>query len=179
MSISINCEFQISFCRWTRIFLATVGACNARFCFCMHKCVWNEHYSSGKSDFPIVFQIYFRKCGLNEWTKMRIISIITIIHQSFTNLFIAALFVIWKLCRIKNSSHVLLQIYPEEKIRSQAIGIVLGSMALGVLLGYPFGGILYAFSGKSAPFYIIAFLTFLVLGKIQFLCHQNAKNIWK
>lgn len=37
-------------------------------------------------------------------------------------------------------------------------------MALGVLLGYPFGGILYAFSGKSAPFYIIAIMTFVILG---------------
>lgn len=60
------------------------------------------------------------------------------------------------------------QIYPEEKMRSQIIGIILGSMALGVLLGYPFGGIMYAFSGKSAPFYIIAILTFIVLGKKWF-----------
>lgn len=41
-------------------------------------------------------------------------------------------------------------------------------MALGVLLGYPFGGIMYAFSGKSAPFYIIAVLTFIILGKLKF-----------
>lgn len=60
------------------------------------------------------------------------------------------------------------QLYPEEKVRSQVIGMVLGSMALGVLLGYPFGGILYAFSGKSAPFYIIAVLIFIILGIICF-----------
>lgn len=36
-------------------------------------------------------------------------------------------------------------------------------MALGVLVGYPFGGILYAFSGKSAPFYILAILTLFIL----------------
>lgn len=53
-------------------------------------------------------------------------------------------------------------------MRSQIIGIILGSMALGVLLGYPFGGIMYAFSGKSAPFYIIAVLTFIVLGTDEF-----------
>lgn len=57
------------------------------------------------------------------------------------------------------------KIYPEEKIRSQMIGIILGSMALGVLLGYPFGGILYAFIGKSAPFFIISFLTLIIFGK--------------
>lgn len=50
-------------------------------------------------------------------------------------------------------------------MRSQVIGIILGSMALGVLVGYPFGGILYAISGKSAPFYIIAALTFPTLGE--------------
>lgn len=58
----------------------------------------------------------------------------------------------------------MLKTYPEEKTRSQVIGIILGSMALGVLLGYPFGGILYAFIGKSAPFFIIAILTLIVLG---------------
>lgn len=57
--------------------------------------------------------------------------------------------------------------YPEEKMRSQVIGIILGSMALGVLVGYPFGGILYAFSGKSAPFYIIAILIFIIFGNVR------------
>lgn len=52
-------------------------------------------------------------------------------------------------------------------MRSQIIGMILGSMALGVLLGYPFGGILYAFSGKSAPFYIIAAMTFIILGEFR------------
>lgn len=59
-----------------------------------------------------------------------------------------------------------MQVYPEEKMRSQVIGMILGSMALGVLLGYPFGGIMYALSGKSAPFYIIAILTFAILGEL-------------
>ncbi|XP_055300363.1 synaptic vesicular amine transporter [Sitodiplosis mosellana] len=58
---------------------------------------------------------------------------------------------------------IIAQTYPEEKMRSQIIGMILGSMALGVLLGYPFGGILYAFSGKSAPFFIIAAATFIIL----------------
>lgn len=36
------------------------------------------------------------------------------------------------------------------------MGVVLGSVALGVLIGYPVGGILYDFAGKSVPFYAIA-----------------------
>lgn len=61
-------------------------------------------------------------------------------------------------------------------MRSQIIGMILGSMALGVLLGYPFGGILYAFSGKSAPFFIIAALTFVVLGKVYDCFSKNVAN---
>lgn len=43
------------------------------------------------------------------------------------------------------------------------MGIILGSVALGVLFGYPFGGFLYDFAGKSVPFYSIAVFLFLNL----------------
>ncbi|XP_043654842.1 synaptic vesicular amine transporter [Drosophila teissieri] len=56
------------------------------------------------------------------------------------------------------------QHYPEEARRSKVMGIILGSIALGVLLGYPFGGILYDLMGKSAPFIILSTLMFLSLG---------------
>ncbi|KAL1137723.1 hypothetical protein AAG570_009419, partial [Ranatra chinensis] len=49
-----------------------------------------------------------------------------------------------------------------EASRSRVMGIVLGSIALGVLLGYPFGGFLYDFIGKTAPFLGIAFFTLAV-----------------
>ncbi|XP_055677908.1 synaptic vesicular amine transporter [Lutzomyia longipalpis] len=50
------------------------------------------------------------------------------------------------------------QLYPEEEKRSKIMGIVLGSVALGVLVGYPVGGCLYDFVGKAAPFYIVSIL---------------------
>ncbi|XP_032596409.1 synaptic vesicular amine transporter [Drosophila grimshawi] len=56
------------------------------------------------------------------------------------------------------------QHYPEEARRSKVMGIILGSIALGVLLGYPFGGILYDMVGKSAPFIILSTVIFLSLG---------------
>ncbi|KAH8358490.1 hypothetical protein KR093_000465 [Drosophila rubida] len=56
------------------------------------------------------------------------------------------------------------QHYPEEARRSKVMGIILGSIALGVLLGYPFGGILYDLVGKSAPFIILSTVIFLSLG---------------
>nr|CAD7576524.1 unnamed protein product [Timema californicum] len=51
--------------------------------------------------------------------------------------------------------------YPDESTRSRVMGVVLGSIALGVLLGYPMGGLLYDFVDKMAPFLIIAVLALL------------------
>lgn len=44
--------------------------------------------------------------------------------------------------------------------RGNAMGIALGGLALGVLIGPPFGGIMYEFVGKSAPFLILSALAF-------------------
>ena len=46
--------------------------------------------------------------------------------------------------------------FPDDVVRSKVMGIVLGSMAVGVLVGYPFGSLLYDFVGKMAPFIVIA-----------------------
>ncbi|PNF41155.1 hypothetical protein B7P43_G03857 [Cryptotermes secundus] len=51
--------------------------------------------------------------------------------------------------------------FPDDVIRSRIMGIVLGSMALGVLVGYPFGSLMYDFVGKMAPFFIISVAVFL------------------
>ncbi|XP_075210491.1 synaptic vesicular amine transporter-like [Lycorma delicatula] len=65
---------------------------------------------------------------------------------------------------------LIAELYPSEAARSKVMGIVLGSGALGVLLGYPFGGILYAFVGKTAPFFVIAFLVVVDIGlQLSFL----------
>lgn len=45
--------------------------------------------------------------------------------------------------------------YPEEPERSKMMGFVLGSVAVGVLIGYPFGGFMYDYSGKTGPFLIV------------------------
>lgn len=59
--------------------------------------------------------------------------------------------------------------YPEEDKRSKIMGIILGSVALGVLLGYSIGGILYDFVGKSSPFFMLAgFLFINVLLQLTF-----------
>lgn len=60
---------------------------------------------------------------------------------------------------------LIAQMYPEVERRSRVMGIVLGSVALGVLVGYPFGGIVYDLAGKATPFWILAALMAACLGK--------------
>lgn len=53
------------------------------------------------------------------------------------------------MCLIADQKHI------SDLKRSKIMGLVMGSIALGVLVGYPFGGILYDFVNKSTPFNII------------------------
>ncbi|XP_041372023.1 synaptic vesicular amine transporter-like isoform X2 [Gigantopelta aegis] len=52
--------------------------------------------------------------------------------------------------------------YVDDKERGNAMGIALGGLAMGVLIGPPFGGIMFEFAGgKEAPFLILAGLAIL------------------
>lgn len=53
---------------------------------------------------------------------------------------------------------MLAQAYPDDLERGSAMGIALGGLALGVLVGPPFGGIMYQMAGKACPFLILALL---------------------
>jgi MFS transporter, DHA1 family, solute carrier family 18 (vesicular amine transporter), member 1/2 len=48
--------------------------------------------------------------------------------------------------------------YTDDKERGNAMGIALGGLALGVLIGPPFGGFMYEFVGKTAPFLVLSIL---------------------
>ena len=52
----------------------------------------------------------------------------------------------------------------EEGRRSESLGRALGGGAVGVLLGYPVGGFLYQWTGKTLPFLIITGLGFALVG---------------
>ncbi|KAM5174773.1 chromaffin granule amine transporter isoform 2-T2 [Callospermophilus lateralis] len=56
---------------------------------------------------------------------------------------------------------MLASVYTDDYERGRAMGIALGGLALGVLVGAPFGSVMYEFVGKSAPFLILAFLALL------------------
>ncbi|BET01851.1 Solute carrier family 18 (Vesicular [Nesidiocoris tenuis] len=68
---------------------------------------------------------------------------------------------------------MLAEKYPDDKERGNAMGFALGGLALGVLIGPPFGGFMYEFVSKSAPFIVLAALA-LLDGLLQLLLLQPA-----
>uniref|UniRef100_A0ACB8EYG7 Uncharacterized protein n=1 Tax=Sphaerodactylus townsendi TaxID=933632 RepID=A0ACB8EYG7_9SAUR len=69
---------------------------------------------------------------------------------------------------------MLASVYTDDEERGSAMGIALGGLALGVLVGAPFGSVMYAFVGKSSPFLILAFLA-LLDGALQMCILQPSK----
>ncbi|ERL94375.1 hypothetical protein D910_11655, partial [Dendroctonus ponderosae] len=92
--------------------------------------------------------------------------------RSYSVLFIArALQGIGSSCSSVSGMGMLAERYPDDKERGNAMGIALGGLALGVLIGPPFGGLMYEFVGKSAPFLVLAALA-LGDGLLQLLMLQ-------
>ncbi|KAK3094299.1 hypothetical protein FSP39_000030, partial [Pinctada imbricata] len=66
------------------------------------------------------------------------------------------------------SMGMLADCYPDDQERGNAMGIALGGLAMGVLVGPPFGGVTYEFLGKEAPFLILA--SFALLDGLLQMC---------
>ncbi|CAH1175576.1 unnamed protein product [Phaedon cochleariae] len=99
-------------------------------------------------------------------------TIIFAFGRSYSVLFIArALQGIGSSCSSVSGMGMLAERYPDDKERGNAMGIALGGLALGVLIGPPFGGVMYEFVGKSAPFLILSALA-LGDGLLQLLMLQ-------
>eukprot|EP00076_Gallus_gallus_P028986 XP_015152919.1 chromaffin granule amine transporter isoform X2 [Gallus gallus] len=69
---------------------------------------------------------------------------------------------------------MLASIYTDDFERGNAMGIALGGLALGVLIGAPFGSVMYEFVGKASPFLVLAFLA-LLDGGLQLCILQPSK----
>ncbi|XP_045295048.1 synaptic vesicular amine transporter [Leopardus geoffroyi] len=69
---------------------------------------------------------------------------------------------------------MLASVYTDDEERGNAMGIALGGLAMGVLVGPPFGSVLYEFVGKTAPFLVLAALV-LLDGAIQLLVLQPSR----
>jgi MFS transporter, DHA1 family, solute carrier family 18 (vesicular amine transporter), member 1/2 len=79
--------------------------------------------------------------------------------RTYPVLFVArALQGIGSSCSSVSGMGMLADRYTDDKERGNAMGIALGGLALGVLIGPPFGGIMYEFVGKSAPFLVLSIL---------------------
>jgi len=51
---------------------------------------------------------------------------------------------------------LLAEQFPDDKERGKAMGIALSGLAMGVLVGPPFGRVMYQLYGKTVPFLILA-----------------------
>ncbi|KAK0396707.1 hypothetical protein QR680_001821 [Steinernema hermaphroditum] len=92
--------------------------------------------------------------------------------SSFGTLWLArALQGIGSACTSTSGMGMLAQAYPDDMERGSAMGIALGGLALGVLVGPPYGGVFYQWSGKELPFILLALLA-LFDGSLQFLVLQ-------
>ncbi|XP_069140414.1 synaptic vesicular amine transporter-like [Argopecten irradians] len=99
-------------------------------------------------------------------------TIIFAFGESFTILFIArAVQGIGSSCSSVAGMGMLAERYQDDKERGNAMGIALGGLAMGVLVGPPFGGVMYEFAGKEAPFLILASLA-LIDGVLQMFVFQ-------
>uniref|UniRef100_A0AC35U5Z4 MFS domain-containing protein n=1 Tax=Rhabditophanes sp. KR3021 TaxID=114890 RepID=A0AC35U5Z4_9BILA len=78
-------------------------------------------------------------------------------------------------CTSTSGMGMLAQAYPDDLERGSAMGIALGGLALGVLVGPPFGGILYQWAGKELPFILLALLA-LCDGILQFFVLEPKIN---
>uniref|UniRef100_A0A4W3JQS7 Solute carrier family 18 member 2 n=1 Tax=Callorhinchus milii TaxID=7868 RepID=A0A4W3JQS7_CALMI len=70
---------------------------------------------------------------------------------------------------------MLASAYTNDEERGNAMGIALGGLAMGVLIGPPFGSVMYQFVGKTAPFLILSVLA-LLDGALQLFILQPSKS---
>ncbi|XP_066904335.1 synaptic vesicular amine transporter isoform X3 [Halyomorpha halys] len=121
---------------------------------------------------PLTHKIGYSIPMLAGFIIMFFSTIIFAFGRTYTVLFVArALQGIGSSCSSVAGMGMLAERYPDDKDRGNAMGIALGGLALGVLIGPPFGGFMYEFVGKSAPFLILSALA-LVDGLLQLLLLQ-------
>ncbi|GAB0097373.1 synaptic vesicular amine transporter [Sergentomyia squamirostris] len=121
---------------------------------------------------PLTHRIGYSIPMFAGFVIMFISTIIFAFGRSYSVLFLArALQGIGSSCSSVSGMGMLAERYTNDKERGNAMGIALGGLALGVLIGPPFGGVMYEFVGKSAPFIILAALA-LGDGVLQLLMLQ-------
>ncbi|CAK9794602.1 Synaptic vesicular amine transporter [Anthophora plagiata] len=121
---------------------------------------------------PLTHKIGYSIPMFTGFIIMFISTLIFAFGRSYSILFLArALQGIGSSCSSVSGMGMLAERYQDDKERGNAMGFALGGLALGVLIGPPFGGVMYEFVGKSAPFLILSALA-LGDGILQLLVLQ-------
>ncbi|GLH11805.1 Vesicular acetylcholine transporter [Gryllus bimaculatus] len=121
---------------------------------------------------PLTHKIGYSIPMFTGFVIMFLSTLIFAFGRTYSVLFMArALQGIGSSCSSVSGMGMLAERYPDDKERGNAMGIALGGLALGVLIGPPFGGVMYEFVGKSAPFLILSALA-LGDGLLQLLVLQ-------
>uniref|UniRef100_A0A6A7G1Z0 Synaptic vesicular amine transporter n=1 Tax=Hirondellea gigas TaxID=1518452 RepID=A0A6A7G1Z0_9CRUS len=118
---------------------------------------------------PLTYRIGYSIPMFAGFVIMFISTIIFAFGNSYAVLFAArALQGVGSSCSSVSGMGMLAECYPDDKERGNAMGLALGGLALGVLIGPTFGGIMYEYFNKTAPFLVLAFLA-LGDGMLQLL----------
>ncbi|KAG7298521.1 hypothetical protein JYU34_018160 [Plutella xylostella] len=121
---------------------------------------------------PLTHKIGYSVPMFTGFILMFLSTLIFAFGRSYSVLFIArALQGIGSSCSSVSGMGMLAERYPDDKERGNAMGIALGGLALGVLIGPPFGGLMYEFVGKTAPFLMLSALA-LADGLLQLMILQ-------
>lgn len=121
---------------------------------------------------PLTHKIGYSIPMFTGFIIMFLSTLIFAFGRSYGILFLArALQGIGSSCSSVSGMGMLAERYQDDKERGNAMGIALGGLALGVLIGPPFGGAMYEYVGKSAPFLILSALA-LGDGILQLLVLQ-------
>ena len=108
---------------------------------------------------PLTHKIGYSIPMFTGFIIMFLSTLIFAFGRSYGILFLArALQGIGSSCSSVSGMGMLAERYQDDKERGNAMGIALGGLALGVLIGPPFGGVMYEFVGKSAPFLVLSAL---------------------
>ncbi|KAF8572437.1 hypothetical protein P879_00333 [Paragonimus westermani] len=111
---------------------------------------------------PLTNKIGYSIPMFSGFVIMFVSTVVFAFGSSYGVLFFArALQGVGSACSSVSGMGMLATVYTNDKERSRAFSWALSGLALGVLVGPPFGGICYQFINKEAPFLILAVLALL------------------
>nr|AKN21542.1 slc18a-7 [Schmidtea mediterranea] len=111
---------------------------------------------------PITNRMGYTVPMFTGFVVLFISTIVFAFAESYKLLFFARSFQgIGSACSSVSGMGMLATFYPDDKERGEAFGFALSGLAMGVLIGPSFGGIMYEYTDKQVPFIILGALVFL------------------